>query len=70
MNLLVRFALERKTAQRRELMNFVAKWITSPQDKGDVIYYEIDIPFGVVAHLTLPSGRYAKLEKGKYLFAE
>lgn len=38
--------------------------------KGDVVYYEFEIPAGVTAHLTLPSGRTETLTGGKYLFAE
>lgn len=38
--------------------------------KGDKVYYEFDIPKGVTALLTLPSGYTEKLESGKYCFAE
>ncbi len=38
--------------------------------KGDVVYYEFDIPEGVTAHLTLPSGRTEILNFGIYHFAE
>ena len=38
--------------------------------KGDVVYYEFDIPAGVTAHLTLPSGRTETLVGGKYLMSE
>ena len=38
--------------------------------KGDVVYYEFNIPEGVTAHLTLPSGYTETLTSGKYHFAE
>ena len=38
--------------------------------KEDMVYYEFDIPEGVKAHLTLPSGYTEVLEGGKYHFAE
>ncbi|MBQ7335098.1 MAG: family 78 glycoside hydrolase catalytic domain [Clostridia bacterium] len=38
--------------------------------KGDVVYYEFDIPAGVIAHLTLPSGYTEILTGGMYHFAE
>ncbi len=38
--------------------------------KGDKVYYEFDIPTGVIAHLTLPSGKTATLAGGKHFFAE
>ena len=38
--------------------------------KGDVVYYEVEIPEGVIAHFTLPSGKQETLTGGKYLFAE
>ena len=38
--------------------------------KGDVVYYEIEIPSGVTAHLTLPSGYAETLTGGIYHFAE
>ncbi|MBQ8309689.1 MAG: family 78 glycoside hydrolase catalytic domain [Clostridia bacterium] len=38
--------------------------------KGDVVYYEFDIPAGVTAHLTLPSGYSETLTGGTYHFAE
>ncbi len=38
--------------------------------KGDVVYYEFEIPQGAKAHLTLPSGFTATLEGGKHYFAE
>ena len=38
--------------------------------KGDVVYYEFEIPQGVTAHLTLPSGRKETLTGGVYCFAE
>ena len=38
--------------------------------KGDTVYYEIEIPSGVTAHLTLPSGYSADLSAGIYHFAE
>lgn len=38
--------------------------------KGDVVYYEFEIPTGVTARLTLPSGRTETLTGGKYLFVE
>jgi alpha-L-rhamnosidase len=37
---------------------------------GDVVYYEFDIPAGVTAHLTLPSGYTEILTGGTYHFAE
>ena len=38
--------------------------------KGDTVYYEVEIPCGVTAHLTLPSGYTETLFGGKYYFAE
>ena len=38
--------------------------------KGDVVYYEIEIPTGVSATLTLPSGYTTTLKAGIYHFAE
>lgn len=38
--------------------------------KGDVVYYEFEIPNGVTAHLTLPSGYTETLTGGTYHFAE
>ena len=38
--------------------------------KGDVVYYEFDIPQGVTARLTLPSGYTQTLNGGTYHFAE
>ena len=38
--------------------------------KGDVVYYEIDLPAGVSATLTLPSGKVVNLAEGKHFFAE
>ncbi len=38
--------------------------------KGDAVYYEFEIPNGVTAHLTLPSGYKADLTGGIYHFAE
>jgi alpha-L-rhamnosidase len=38
--------------------------------KGDVVYYEFDIPTGVTAHVTLPSGKTHTLSAGSYRFAE
>ena len=38
--------------------------------KGDRVYYELEIPTGVTAHLTLPSGYTETLSGGKYHFAE
>lgn len=38
--------------------------------KGNVVYYEIDIPTGMTAHLTLPSGYSETLMGGAYHFAE
>lgn len=38
--------------------------------KGDTVYYEIEIPDGVTAHLTLPSGYTESLTGGCYHFAE
>ncbi len=38
--------------------------------KGDVVYYEFDVPEGVTAHLTLPSGHTEILTGGTYHFAE
>ncbi len=37
--------------------------------KGDVVYYEFDIPNGVTAELTLPDGQKHRLMCGKYCFA-
>ncbi len=38
--------------------------------KGDVVYYEMEIPCGVTAHLRLPSGYTETLTGGSYHFAE
>ncbi|MBQ9797562.1 MAG: family 78 glycoside hydrolase catalytic domain [Clostridia bacterium] len=38
--------------------------------KGDVVYYEIEVPEAVTAHLTLPSGYTETLTGGIYHFAE
>jgi alpha-L-rhamnosidase len=38
--------------------------------KGDVVYYEVEVPAGTTAHLTLPSGFTATLDGGTYHFAE
>ena len=38
--------------------------------KGDVVYYEITVPSGVTAHITLPSGYSATVSGGVYHFAE
>ena len=38
--------------------------------KGDTVYYEFDVPNGVTAHITLPSGKQYTLEGGSYRFAE
>ena len=38
--------------------------------KGDVVYYEFEIPAGVTAYVTLPSGRKETLTDGKFCFAE
>ena len=38
--------------------------------KGDTVYYEIEIPDGVTANLTLPSGHSETLAGGRYCFAE
>lgn len=38
--------------------------------KGDIVYYEIDIPEGSTATFTLPSGSVKNLTPGKHLFAE
>ena len=38
--------------------------------KDNTVYYEFDIPAGVTAHLTLPSGYQATLTAGIYHFAE
>ncbi len=38
--------------------------------KGDVVYYEFEIPCGMTAHLRLPSGYTATLHGGIYHFAE
>ena len=38
--------------------------------KGDTVYYELEIPEGVTARLTLPSGYRETLSGGSYLFAE
>ncbi len=38
--------------------------------KKDIVYYEIEIPKGVTAYLTLPSGHTETLTGGRYHFAE
>ena len=38
--------------------------------KGDTVCYELEIPQGSTAHLTLPSGKQYTLTGGNYLFAE
>ena len=38
--------------------------------KGDMVYYEFDIPQGVTAKLSLPSGACKTLGAGCYHFAE
>ena len=38
--------------------------------KGETVYYEFDIPAGVTAKVTLPSGRKYTLSGGSYRFAE
>lgn len=38
--------------------------------KGESVYYELEIPEGVTAHLTLPSGKTATLQGGIHHFAE
>lgn len=38
--------------------------------KGDAVYYEIEVPQGVTAHLRLPSGYTEALQGGIYHFAE
>ena len=38
--------------------------------KGDTVYYEFDIPAGVTANVTLPSGKQYTLSGGSYRFAE
>ena len=38
--------------------------------KGDKVYYEFDIPAGVTAHISLPSGKEYTLSGGNYYFAE
>jgi alpha-L-rhamnosidase len=38
--------------------------------KGDTVYYEIELPEGVTADLTLPSGHSETLVGGSYCFAE
>ncbi len=38
--------------------------------KGDKVYYEFDIPAGVTAEITLPSGYKTTVEEGTYHFAE
>jgi alpha-L-rhamnosidase len=38
--------------------------------KGDTVYYEIEIPNGVSANVTLPSGKNYTLNGGRYHFAE
>ena len=38
--------------------------------KGDTVYYEFEIPTGVTAYVTLPSGRKETLVGGKHCFAE
>ena len=38
--------------------------------KGETVYYEFDIPAGVTANVTLPSGKQYTLSGGSYRFAE
>ena len=38
--------------------------------KGDTVYYEYEIPNGITAHITLPSGYSVTVGGGNYLFAE
>ena len=38
--------------------------------KGDTVYYEFEIPAGVTAYVTLPSGKKETLTDGKFCFAE
>ena len=38
--------------------------------KGDIVYYEFEIPAGSVAKLTLPSGYTTTLQGGIHHFAE
>ena len=38
--------------------------------KGNTVFYEIDIPEGVSATFTLPSGKTETLTFGKHFFAE
>ena len=38
--------------------------------KNNIVYYEFDIPEGVTAHLTLPSGYTETLNAGNYCFTE
>ena len=38
--------------------------------KGETVYYEFDIPAGVTANVTLPSGKAYTLSGGSYRFAE
>jgi alpha-L-rhamnosidase len=38
--------------------------------KGDTVHYEFEIPEGVTAYVTLPSGKKETLTGGKFLFAE
>ena len=38
--------------------------------KGDRIYYEIEIPAGVTAHVKMPSGKSKTIGGGSYRFTE
>ena len=38
--------------------------------KGETVYYEFEIPAGVTAYVTLPSGKKETLTDGKFCFAE
>ena len=51
-------------------LSFVAQWTGIWYYKDDVVYYEFEIPQGVRAYLTLPSGYTETLTGGTYHFAE
>jgi alpha-L-rhamnosidase len=38
--------------------------------KEDSVFYEFEVPFGVIAHIELPSGKKECVGGGKYFFAE
>ena len=55
-----------KTTVRTHYGDLLVHWYY----KGDVVYYELNVPQGVTAHITLPGGTLATLSGGKYLLAE